>query len=90
MGGNERNLKREKEREKRTNQSMLPCQQPMCGARVAHVGRGLPGRVAHGLHTWPPSLAFGQCLLLSRSARVLRPYPGLRTPILNPSLDYEL
>ena len=45
-----------------------------CGTRPPHV--------ATKLGCWP-------CLLLSRTARILRPYPGLRTPILNPSLDYE-
>ena len=41
-------------------------------------------------HTWSPLLGFCPSLLLSRSSCILRSYSGLRTPILNPSSDYEL
>ena len=47
------------------------------------------GCAAHGLHTWPSKLGRWPSLLLSRSTRVLQSYPGLQTPILNLSSNYE-
>ncbi|KAK0606295.1 hypothetical protein LWI29_036255 [Acer saccharum] len=58
--------------------------------RVCHTGpEGWSGHVAHGLHTWPSKLGRWPRLFLSRSALVLRLYPGLRTLILNLCSDYE-
>jgi hypothetical protein len=84
----ERDYLKEREREKQNDQSTLGW-----SPRVDRVGHtwteDLCPRVAHVEHTWQPCQGLMAILSLSRTLRVLRPFSAIRTPISNPSSDYE-
>ena len=87
MGGNGSVFKRNK---RETRQwPKCPCWCPTCGPRGPHVDRGtLSTCGSRGSHVATMQWPFGHSCL-TRTLRVLRPFSSLRTPISNPSSDYE-
>ena len=81
-------FKREEREGKERTKDKQP-RQPTCGPRVVHVDRGMLSTCGtRGSHVGN-MVGHLANLALTNTLRVLRPFSGLRTPILNPSSDYE-
>ena len=76
-------------REEDVSQSEAATSTPR-GGHVDHTGpEGCSGRGSHGLHTWWAMHGLWPCLPLARSLTFFSRILGIRTPILNPFLDYK-